>query len=376
MSVINEVLNQLEQRGVNVSARQEMVRPVPAQPNKQKNRLALLLLALLTIVSMGLWYVRQNNQPAIVMPDKKVVPAGLNASVTPAVDAASGVAKQPDEKPPVADLQMSFELANVPLPSSLRASKEQHQTQSGSKSKAAPASTQKQSLPTIASPKLTELRVQLPTSVVAIPEISQPAPAGDSTLPIKQVSPTQQADAEFRKGVALMQQGRVTDAMDRYQAALKLDEKHATARHALIALLLENKRGDEAEQVLREGLRISPEQYKFSILLARLEVERNAVPEALATLQKYLPYAGQQADYQAFLAALLQRQDQHKEAVVHYQLALRGVPNNGIWLIGYAISLQALQRNADAQAAFKRALETNTLSPELQALVQQKLKAF
>jgi MSHA biogenesis protein MshN len=50
------------------------------------------------------------------------------------------------------------------------------------------------------------------------------------------------------------------------------------------------------------------------------------------------------------------------------------VPNNGIWLMGMGISLQALQHNDDARAAYRRALSTNSLNPQLQAFVQNKLK--
>ena len=43
-------------------------------------------------------------------------------------------------------------------------------------------------------------------------------------------------------------------------------------------------------------------------------------------------------------------------------------------MMGYGISLQAVRRNADAKAAFKKALDTQTLSPELQAFAQAKIK--
>ena len=82
------------------------------------------------------------------------------------------------------------------------------------------------------------------------------------------------------------------------------------------------------------------------------------------------------ADYQAFFAALLQRQNRHNEAIAHYQIVLQLAPNNAIWLMGYGISLRAVQRNAEAKDAFKRALETQTLSPELREFVQQKLKGL
>jgi MSHA biogenesis protein MshN len=42
--------------------------------------------------------------------------------------------------------------------------------------------------------------------------------------------------------------------------------------------------------------------------------------------------------------------------------------------MGLGISLQALNRNSEAQEAFRRAKSSNTLNPELQAFVDQRLK--
>ena len=125
---------------------------------------------------------------------------------------------------------------------------------------------------------------------------------------------------------------------------------------------------------MREGLNVKPENVGFTMLLARLQVERGALEEATATLEKSLPFADTRADYRAFLAALLQRQNRNEEAAAQYQVALRYAPGNGVWLMGYGISLQALQRKAEAKDAYRRALDSKTLSPELQSFVQQKLK--
>jgi MSHA biogenesis protein MshN len=192
--------------------------------------------------------------------------------------------------------------------------------------------------------------------------------------PIKQISAAQQADAEFRRAAGLMQQGRIADAIAGYEGALRLDAGHEAARQALVALLLEGKRNADAEKVLVEGVTGKPEDVGFTMLLARLQVERGALDQATATLEKSLSFAETQPDYQAFLAALLQRQNRHKEAILHYQIVVQYAPNNGVWLMGYGISLQAVQRNSDAKIVFQRALESHTLTPELQAFVQQKLK--
>ena len=191
---------------------------------------------------------------------------------------------------------------------------------------------------------------------------------------LKIISPQQRAENEFSKANQAAQEGRTNDALAGYEAALLIDSSHKAARRAWVSLLLGLKRNDDAEHVLQRGLKRDPHETSFAMLLARLQVERNDVPLALETLQKVLPYAEGQADYQAFVAALLQRQSRHEEAIAHYQIALKLVPNNGIWLMGMGISLQAMQRNADAREAYQRALASNSLSAQLQAFVQNKLK--
>jgi MSHA biogenesis protein MshN len=200
-------------------------------------------------------------------------------------------------------------------------------------------------------------------------------PTGSVSKQLKIVTPQQQAENEFRKANLLAQQGRFKEAATGYAAALHLDPVHDMAREALVAVLLESKLNADAERVLQEGLKQNPKQTHFAMLLARLQVERNALPAALDTLEKALPYAEQLGDYQAFMAALLQRQNRHKEAITHYQIALQLSPNSGLWLMGLGISLQAVQRKEDARDAYMRAIESHSLSPELQAFVAQRLKA-
>jgi len=198
--------------------------------------------------------------------------------------------------------------------------------------------------------------------------------AGGISKQPTQITPQQQAENEYRRAYALMQQGQVTAAMTGYETVLQYDPGHIVARQTLVRLLLEGKRNAEAERVLQEGLQHDLKQTSLAMLLARIQVGRNELAKALDTMQKSLPYAQKQADYQAFVAALLQRQSRHKEAIVQFQHALQISPQSGVWLMGLGISLRADQRNAEARDAFNRALEARNLNNELQAFVTQQLK--
>jgi MSHA biogenesis protein MshN len=223
-------------------------------------------------------------------------------------------------------------------------------------------------------------------AVVVVPEIavrSQPTAQPEKAMATghssvekqnKELSPQQRAENEYRKAIGLTQQGRLAEAIDSLQQATKLDPLHLSARQMLVALLVDSKRLEEAELTLQEGLRFSPEQSGFAMMLARLQVSHGDANAALETLHKGLPYASGKADYHALYAALLQRQDKHAEAIEQYQVALRATPNSGVWLMGLGISLQAEKHNKEAEDAFTRAKASGTLSPDLKAFVEERLK--
>lgn len=190
---------------------------------------------------------------------------------------------------------------------------------------------------------------------------------------IKELTPAQRAEEEFRRATVLIDQARSGEAIAALEKALQLDSQHSVARQTLAGLLLDAKRPDDAIRKLQDGLNAHRNHPALAMMLARLQVDRGDLRPAVETLQRTLTYASERADYQAFLAALLQREGRHREAAEHFALALRKSPQNGLWWMGIAISLQADNRLAEARDAFGRARESSSLSPELLAFVNQKL---
>lgn len=388
MSVINQVLNQLEQRGAHHVAEQAMVRAVPQARRNFSMLLLVFGLALVAVIAVWQWvYARKPVVAARVVPN--------TAQGLPHPAAAENIPGSPEDgkltmqhrvaqaDAPVQGAisaampasRLSFELSSVPLPSSARHEPEKPHSKQKITGVLPHATAEPARKPASKTVKTTAVKIAgTPPSKTSV--AGDVMPSLDGALPMKQISPEQLSDAEYRKASALFQQGRIDDAMSGYRAALRLNPGNDEARQALVALLLEKKRGKDAERVLQDRLDSNPDQTRFTMMLARLQVQRGAVAEATATLEKALPFASSRADYQAFLAALLQRQNRNDEAIAHYQIALQLAPNNGIWLMGYGISLQALKRNADAKVAFQHALTTRSLSPDLQAFVQQKIKGL
>ena len=187
-------------------------------------------------------------------------------------------------------------------------------------------------------------------------------------------TPSDLAENEYRKAVTLLNLGRLADAEAGFREALSVYPEHHNARQGLLGLLVHGRKLDEAERVLEEGVRLSPGQTGFNMTLARLQAERGDNAQATATLQRGLEHARSSAEYAAFLAALLQRQGRHEEAIDQFHAALRLRPGSGVWWLGLGISLQATNRGPAAQEAYRQARAAGNLQPDLAALAEQRLR--
>jgi MSHA biogenesis protein MshN len=166
------------------------------------------------------------------------------------------------------------------------------------------------------------------------------------------------------------------DAEAGFLAAIAEDPAHLPSRQALLGLYLEAQRKDEAEIVARDGLKAGIRQPSWVMLLARLEADRGDLGGAVNTMQSHLDIGRQNGDYAALLAALLQKQGRHKEAVEQYQAAIALGAAKPAWFLGQGISLRELGRREEASVAFQRALDSGGLSGDLKLYVERQLAAL
>ena len=202
----------------------------------------------------------------------------------------------------------------------------------------------------------------------------EPRPLDGQPQTIKIVSPRQRSENFYRQAVSLLQQSRVTEAKQALKQAIGADAANHDARLLLAELLVDANNNSEAAALLRNGLELAPGDSGLSMALARVQVANAAKGQALATLEQGLPNAGDNPEYHAFVAALMQTQGRHDEAAQHYITALRSDPSMPSWLVGAGISLQAGNQMRDAAEAFQRAIDTGELSVEVAQFAGQQLK--
>ncbi len=382
MSVINQMLLDLERRGASLEAEDSGtgVLAVPAPRRRGwgiAGAVALLVVAAAALAAtLPSARVEQSARDAPTPQDRlapRQVAAPISGAARPEPSASPATREAVEDPSPTLS-----ELPSVPHPSPAESTAVKPAAVKVAKAKPglAPgthpdtAASQNAPAPAVSGP------------APSPPEESAQRPAQDSMgetridKRMKEPTARQQSDAEFRRAVGLMKQGRIEEAKEGLRSALRLDPTHTTVRQTLAALLVEAGQINEAESVLREGMQLNPVDPRLAMTLARVQVSQGSLEEALATLGQAEAQGAGSADYQAFLGTVLQRLSRHEEAISRYLAALRLSPSSGVWLMGLGISLQAEGHLAEAREAFRRARDAEDLSPELLAFVDQRLRGL
>ncbi|MGZ8293079.1 MAG: tetratricopeptide repeat protein [Telluria sp.] len=360
MSLINKMLQDLDARGSapGASARHD-IKSVLYEDGGRTRTVAIAGIAAVTLavaVGAGWWWMKRTPAPKPAVA-ASAAPQAVQVNPVPLVrQVPPELVDEPEPEPQVP--------APVAVPEPVAA-----QLEPASEVKPKPPKAAKQQASTPA-PKAASAEKPAAKPAAAGVLAASPAP-GEAGL---QVTPRQRAESEYRRALAGLQEGRVTEAMAALNQAIGTDPRHEAARQTLVGLLIEAGRKGEAMHVLRTGLTLDLRQPAMAMLLARLQIEGGT--SGIDTLMRTLPYASGNAEYHAFLAGALARDERHREAAEQYQAALRAAPSNGIWWMGLGLSLQAEKRNAEAVAAFGRARDSANLTPQLRTFVERKLQGL
>lgn len=370
MSVINQMLVELERRRASGVERDRIPDHVRALPDDARSRslppagIAAVLAAVAALAAGVWWWTQRSGVPAPQAPAAVVAPP---APAQPAAQPEEWIARRltldlsqvPESAP---ELPPPVETAAVIAPRSPAAPVQ------------APAPKPAEAAPAVVTRPPAKLPVERP---VVDKTATRPDPAPPPVEIDKQVrepTPRQRAEAEYARGTTALHQGQFAEARSAFENALQIDPRHHSARQALVGVLLDARRQADAMRVLQEGLQLAPSQHGFAMTLARLQLDGGDLDAGVGTLVRSLEYPGASPDYVAFYAGLLQRQQKHAEAVAQFERALRQRGGVGVWLLGLGVSLEALGRNAEAQEAYRRARASGNLSAELQAFAEQRLR--
>lgn len=116
-----------------------------------------------------------------------------------------------------------------------------------------------------------------------------------------------------------------------------------------------------------------PARVAAAMRLARLHAEARDWPAAWRVLERSLPHAGKDAEYQGFAGTVLRQLKRAPESAAAYRRAIALRPEDGRWWLGLGLALDDAGRKQEARQAFAAARErSESLPPVLQKLAERR----
>lgn len=164
------------------------------------------------------------------------------------------------------------------------------------------------------------------------------------------------AGARNNLGDALLQQGRIQDALVQYREAVRLSPGFAGARLNLANALLKTGQPREALAESAEAVRLSPDSVRTRETFAHALAETGRLSEAIAQYEQALRLDPRAAEAHRSLGSVLLRSNRVPDAIAEYRAALRLAPEDAEShaYLGFALAKSA--RVAEAIAEYDEAL--------------------
>lgn len=363
MSLINRMLRDLDAREASELERAALgpkVRPLPARPSRRWPLATLSVSIVLAALAGGgaAWWLLQHKVP----PPRLAEAPPMPALVIPLPAEADGAMAEHDGSP--CALRMEAGLSRLPETATSPATPRQRP----------PAPADVAAFPAAPEAKVSPEGTALPIN--AAPSTGETAAEGHIARQTHGGPAQEAADGEYRRALNLLRRGAGDQALAALESALSLAPGHASARQALLALLVERRQFEQAASVARSGLALDPAQSGWAMILARLQVEEGDLAGASATLARHAPAVSQSAsaDYAAFRAHLHYRLEEFDSAIALYRAALAQRPGEGRWWYGLGLALAANKQSDEANIAFRQARDSGTLPPELLKMIELRLK--
>jgi len=160
-------------------------------------------------------------------------------------------------------------------------------------------------------------------------------------------------------GCALLQKGRVDEAMVQLQKAVKIHPNDAETHSNLGNALLQKGQVDEAMAEYEKALGINPNYAKAHCCLGVALLQKGQVDEAIKEYKKAVEIAPTLAEAYENIGAALSQKGQMDEAIAQFQKALEINPNlaDACSNLGHTLLQKGMVDEAIAQ--FQKALEIN-----------------
>jgi tetratricopeptide (TPR) repeat protein len=158
-------------------------------------------------------------------------------------------------------------------------------------------------------------------------------------------------------GIALSQQGLLTEALDHFQQSLKLNPDYPQVHNNLGAALLHTDRRQEAIEHFHQALRLNPHDHEAQYHLGNVSLEEGRLQEAIDYFRQALSFKPDYLEARNNLGVALARAGRPGEAIEQYEAALALAPDFLDAQFNLGKAFKAMGQPRQAIEHFKKALE-------------------
>ncbi|QYJ98048.1 tetratricopeptide repeat protein [Shewanella alkalitolerans] len=379
MSVINTMLKDLDKRQQSHGLDELPVPPLQYRQAPQ-SRLPWLLLALLSLLLLAMGYLAWDRYAALERTNLALQQDNQNL----AQEIASGDLKQPSVET-IASNETALAADEAPAEESKAEGSQIADTQVTAKVEpSADASAELVATPKIApvaEPK-DESKPAVESTPAAKPQrvrVKQASDAntakttGSMVVTEVKLSPEALAEKRFSQGKSAQEGGQLSQAVDDYSEAIRLDPTLHGARQYLAALYYGQGQLGEAKTVLQQGLARYPQEFDYALMLAKVleaQGDSQGALAALGTIPDDHLLAKQKWVLKSHLA---QQASEFALAEESYRRLAKVEPTQAKWWMGLAYALDSQQKYTSAKQAYAQALGLSGLSQQASDFIQQRL---
>ncbi|MCP4413017.1 MAG: hypothetical protein GY808_10705 [Gammaproteobacteria bacterium] len=334
MSVINQMLKELDQRKAATTVGLNPSFPYANQEESKNNRWLILLLGIIAILLVFVIYILK------FPPTKAVQQEVISHQPT----------KVPVEESAVSLIEPTNEPTNL------------HE----------PAQTLKQQI------NQNSQTIAADSDTVVIPDAESKSEGNQHQI-VKsnlQIDKKAQAERLYRSAREKVQARQHFEAIGLLEQALQSSDKFHKARILLFTLLLQQQQIASLQPRLEYSIKQWPTVHEYRQVKGRLLSIKSDNEAAMQLLESDIPLVSEAPEYHELLAYVAQQLRKDLIAIKHYQMLLQQNSNRADWWLGVAISEDRLGNNQPALQAYQQAIGKQGLSSTVQAYARKRIKAL
>ncbi len=384
MSVINQMLKDLDQRNSEHTGEQSIVAPMASKSSSRK-LMAVVSVALVAILlaAMFAWQLYNENkhfkaqlqQQTVINSAQKIINEA--ASDNNNVNALESTQSQQSalitevKSPLIAKETVSLPKALSDTTQTIAKDNDDSSVTETTHINHVPSeptqtTTSQSSHMTLQADKLPVLEEQ---STAEFEQAQVPAPS--LTISRTQLSPQALAENKISQAEQAMERNDLAKAESLFEEVLLVVPEHETARKQLAALWYGKKYYQDAVNLLSQGIAIAPQAQEMRLMSARIYYEQGQARDAFNILSPV--QHSNSTEIQALLASTAAELNEHVNAINAYRKLITLEPDVGRWWLGLAVSLDSTAKFELASDAYKQAIASNNLSTAAIQFARQRL---